>query len=131
MTLPHVALIGTGGTISSLGRNSLDILDYGANDTRLAASQIAERVPELMQVAKLSVVDYRAIVSPDIDETDWRALVAECVRLERTHSDLAGIVITHGTSHAGGNRLVSESDASARNPGHRHRGATPAQRAIQ
>jgi len=98
VTLPHVALIGTGGTISSLGRNSLDILDYGANDTRLAASQIAERVPELMQVAKLSVVDYRAIVSPDIDETDWRALVAECVRLERTHSDLAGIVITHGTA---------------------------------
>ncbi|WP_087720823.1 asparaginase [Salinicola salarius] len=98
MTRPHVALIGTGGTISSLGRDSLDILDYGANNRRLEASQIAVRVPELAQVAEVTVVDYRAIVSPDIDETDWRALVAECLRLQQTHDDLAGIVITHGTA---------------------------------
>lgn len=29
---PKVAFIGTGGTISSLGRDPLDILDYTATD---------------------------------------------------------------------------------------------------
>ena len=42
----RVAFIGTGGTISSIGRNSLDIVDYVANDVRLHAAEIVARITE-------------------------------------------------------------------------------------
>ncbi len=43
--LPKVAFIGTGGTLSSVGRDSLDILDYTATGERLEAEEILSRVP--------------------------------------------------------------------------------------
>lgn len=38
--LPKVAFIGTGGTLSSVGRDTLDILDYTATGRRLEAEEI-------------------------------------------------------------------------------------------
>ena len=46
MRKPVVAVIGTGGTIASLGVDGLDIMDYGANQIMLDAESIVERVPE-------------------------------------------------------------------------------------
>ncbi|MCJ2080287.1 hypothetical protein [Methylobacterium sp. J-090] len=43
---PKVAFIGTGGTISSLGTDSLDILDDTATGLRLTADAILDRVPD-------------------------------------------------------------------------------------
>jgi L-asparaginase len=37
MTRKKVAFIGTGGTISSIGKGPLDILDYTANNTMMHA----------------------------------------------------------------------------------------------
>ncbi|GJE52021.1 putative L-asparaginase periplasmic [Methylobacterium tardum] len=96
--LPKVAFIGTGGTISSLGRDALDILDYTATDRRLDAGAILDAVPELATVASVVPVPFRAVPSPAIGFAEWRDLVRLCARLADEHPDLAGIVIGHGTA---------------------------------
>ncbi|GLS72170.1 L-asparaginase [Methylobacterium tardum] len=96
--MPKVAFIGTGGTISSLGRDALDILDYTATDRRLDAGAILDAVPELATVASVVPVPFRAVPSPAIGFAEWRDLVRLCARLADEHPDLAGIVIGHGTA---------------------------------
>ena len=97
-TRSKVAFIGTGGTISSLGWDSLDVLDYTATGQRLAADAILERVPEAGRVAEVIAVPFRAVPSPAIGFAEWRALAALCAELTEAHPDLAGIVIGHGTA---------------------------------
>jgi L-asparaginase len=95
---PKVAFIGTGGTIASLGRGPLDILDYGATGCLMQADEILARWPETALVAEMIPVRYRNIVSPAIGFPEWQELVALCSQLAREHADLAGIVIGHGTA---------------------------------
>ncbi|MGE0224867.1 MAG: asparaginase [Acetobacteraceae bacterium] len=98
MSKPKVAFIGTGGTIASLGRGPLDILDYGAAGNVMHADQILAHWPDAAAVADVMPVRYRNIPSTAIDFSDWRALAALCRDLTRDHPDLAGIVIGHGTA---------------------------------
>ncbi len=98
MTLPKVAFIGTGGTISSLGVHPLDVLDYSATDNRMHADEIVAFFPDLARVAEVIPIRYRNIISPGIGFPDWRALVLACDRAVTEHPDLAGIVIGHGTA---------------------------------
>ncbi|GJD53228.1 L-asparaginase 2 [Methylobacterium crusticola] len=93
-----VAFIGTGGTISSVGRDSLDLIDYTATGQRLEAGAILDRVPEARAVADLVAVPFRTVTSPGIGFSEWRELVGLCERLAGEHPDLAGIVIGHGTA---------------------------------
>ena len=41
--LPRIAVIGTGGTISSLGASSLDVLDYPDFGQKLSCEALIER----------------------------------------------------------------------------------------
>ncbi len=75
---PKVAFIGTGGTISSIGRNALDIVDYISNDVRLHAAEIVARFPELAEVAEVIPVRFRNVPSFDIYFPEWRELVLLC-----------------------------------------------------
>ena len=49
--LPRIAVIGTGGTISSLGASSLDVLDYPDFGQKLTAEALLDRFPETRLVA--------------------------------------------------------------------------------
>ncbi len=98
MSRPKVAFIGTGGTIASLGLSPLELQDYGAAGKVMHADEIIARFPETALVAEVIPVRYRNIASPGISFTDWQALVRLCDALVAEHSDLAGIVIGHGTA---------------------------------
>jgi L-asparaginase len=98
MALPKIAVIGTGGTIASIGKTPLDILDYAQNKTMLEVNEIIDRFPEVHSVADLVVVPYRAIPSPSMGFTQWRELVNTFDRIAAEHPDLAGFVVTHGTA---------------------------------
>jgi L-asparaginase len=98
MSLPKVAFIGTGGTISSLGQHTLDIMDYSVRGRMMHAGEMVERVPELAGVADVFAVKFRNIPSYDISFPEWRELVRLCDTLVAEHPDLAGIVIGHGTA---------------------------------
>jgi L-asparaginase len=95
---PKVAFIGTGGTIASVGVGPLDLQDYGARGEVMHADALISRFPEAALVADVLPVRYRNIPSTAIDFADWQALALLGERLIAEHSDLAGIVIGHGTA---------------------------------
>jgi len=71
--LPKVAFIGTGGTISSLGADSLDLIHYGDQKSMLTADQILARVPEAAAVADVVPVPFGTVPSPDMAFQQWRS----------------------------------------------------------
>jgi L-asparaginase len=96
--LPKVAVIGTGGTISSVGRDPFDLIDYGANNTILQVDELLARFPELNTLAQIVPVRFRAIISPNITYPVWRELVCLLDTVVADNPGLDGIVITHGTA---------------------------------
>lgn len=94
---PKVAFISTGGTIASVGANSLQVLDYGSNGKMLQAEELVALVPELADVAEVIPVRFATVPSSNLYFADWQRMVMECDRLVAAHPDLAGIVIGHGT----------------------------------
>lgn len=95
---PRVAVIGTGGTIASVGKGPLDILDYGANNTMLHVDEIIARFPEVHEVADILPVRYEALPSTRVFFPEWRDLVERIETLAAAQPDLAGMVVSHGTA---------------------------------
>lgn len=97
-TKPKIAVIGTGGTICSIGTGPFDILDYGANEKMLHADDIVAMFAEVKAHAEVIPVRFKAVPSADIYFPEWKELVLISDRLVVEHPDLAGIVILHGTA---------------------------------
>lgn len=95
---PKVAVIGTGGTIASLGLGPFDIVDYGAQKNMMSIEGILARFPEVHDCAEVVAVPYKAVPSPDIGFADWQELVALTARLSAADPAIAGFVVTHGTA---------------------------------
>ncbi len=95
---PKVAVIGTGGTIASIGKDPFDIVHYGSNKQMLQADALVARFPEVRGLAEIIPVRFRAVPSYDIYFPEWKELVLIADGLVAEHPDLAGIVITHGTA---------------------------------
>ena len=95
--LPRVALILTGGTIQSEGRDRLDLCAYMENGRRLTADELLGRVPELRALAEIETVQYATGPSTALGGDDW-------LRLLRLVHDMAAsrraeaVVIAHGTN---------------------------------
>ena len=98
MSQAKVAVIGTGGTIASVGNGPLDILDYGASGEILEVDQLIELFPQVHAVAEIIAVPFCAIPSTAMDFSVWRELISKIDEVVAAHPDLAGIVITHGTA---------------------------------
>jgi L-asparaginase len=96
--LPRIAVIGTGGTISSLGASSLDVLDYPDFGQKLSCEALLERFPETRLVADPMSVTYRQVGSTDIGPKDWVEIRAMIHRIARDQPGVAGFVIPHGTA---------------------------------
>ena len=96
--LPRVAVIGTGGTISSLGNGSLDVLDYPDFGQKLSCEALLERFPETRLVADPVPVTFRQVGSTEIGPKDWLEIRALIHRLARDEPAVAGFVIPHGTA---------------------------------
>src|SRR3954466_9911040 len=96
--LPRIAVIGTGGTISSLGTNSLDVLDYPDFGQKLTGEGLIERFPETRLVAEPVPVTFRQVGSTAIGPKDWVELREVIHRIAREDPGIAGFVIPHGTA---------------------------------
>src|SRR5579864_7097793 len=97
-TLPRIAVIGTGGTISSLGASSLDVLDYPDFGQKLSAEALLDRFAETRLVADPLPVTFRQVGSTDIGPKDWLELRALIHKTVRDDPEIAGFVIPHGTA---------------------------------
>ena len=97
-TLPRIAVIGTGGTISSLGASSMDVLDYPDFGQKLTSEGLLDRFPETRLVAAPLAVTFRQVGSTAIGPADWLELRALIHRIGRDDPAVAGFVIPHGTA---------------------------------
>lgn len=95
---PEVAVIGCGGTISSLGTSSLDLMDYPEFGEKLSIDEILDRIPEVASVANVIAVPFRSVGSTNVAPADWFELRATIRRLSREQPSLNGFVIVHGTA---------------------------------
>ena len=93
-----VAVVGTGGTISSVGRHSLDLVAYAELGKIYEVDELLAAFPETTAQAEVLPVRFRAIGSPKINAADWLELAATIHQLAREQPDLSGIVVTHGTA---------------------------------
>ena len=96
--LPRVAVIGTGGTIASIGVGPLDITNYTANGKILKADELVARVPELALVADVYAVPFKNIPSTQLGWPEWKEMLRIADALVAKDRKLDGIVITHGTA---------------------------------
>ncbi len=96
---PKVAVIGTGGTITSLsGIGPLDLYEYTATGKMLEADQLVDKFPEVRQVAEIIPVRFKAVPSTAVSFPEWKQVVIEADKAVAAHPDLAGIVVLHGTA---------------------------------
>ena len=128
-SLPRIAVIGTGGTISSLGASSLDVLDYPDFGQKLTCEALLDRFPETRLVAEPVPVTFRQVGSTAIGPADWlelRALIHRTGGRGPSHRR-----VRHPARHgdAGRDRVFSEPDARRRATGGVGRGAAPGERA--
>lgn len=94
----RVALIGTGGTISSIGRGSLDLWEYMDTSRKAEPAELLERFPEVAETAEIVPVRFRAVGSTAIGPADWLALTSAVHEAVDRDAPLDGVVITHGTA---------------------------------
>ena len=97
-SLPRIAVIGTGGTISSLGASSLDVLDYPDFGQKLSCEGLLDRFPETRLVAEPVPITFRQVGSTAIGPADWLELRALIHRTGGEDPNIAGFVIPHGTA---------------------------------
>jgi L-asparaginase len=95
---PRIALIGTGGTISSIGRDSLDVWEYMDSSRKAEPDELLLRFPEVAKSAEIVPVRFRAVGSTAIAPADWLALNAAVHDAVAREAPLDGVVITHGTA---------------------------------
>ena len=95
---PRIVVIGTGGTISSVGRNSLDIVRYGENNKIYEVDELLNAFPETLEQADVVPVRLRAIPSTAIGPAEWLEIAAKIHELVDADPSIAGIVVTHGTA---------------------------------
>ncbi|MDB5811350.1 MAG: ansB [Betaproteobacteria bacterium] len=95
-SLPRVIVLSTGGTIAGSGKSSMSLSEYKAGS--LKGEQLVAAVPELEQFARVSVEQVGNIGSSNMTFAVWRTLADRIDALYAQDADVAGVVITHGTS---------------------------------
>lgn len=96
--LPRVALIGCGGTISTLAAGPFDTLDYPETGQKLTADEVLAEMPELATFASIHPVPFREVGSSKIAPDDWLALARTVQQTLDADPDLSGVMILHGTA---------------------------------
>src|SRR5258708_4683851 len=97
-TLPRMAVIGTGGTISSLGAGSLDVLDYPDFGQKLTSEALLDRFPESRLVAEPVPITFRQVGSTAIGPAEWLELRALIHKTAQDDPGIVGLVIPHGAA---------------------------------
>jgi L-asparaginase len=97
-SIPRVAFISCGGSISALGRNSLDLIDYADGCDFLTTRQLLERYPEIATIVDVVHVEYAKVSSAAIKVADWIALRKLIDDLAVADPEIRGFVIAHGTA---------------------------------
>src|SRR5687767_851951 len=94
--LPLVWVLATGGTIAGKGASSMNLTEYQA--ARLDGAELLASVPEVARYAQVRAEQVLNVPSPDITPDIWRDLANRINAIFDGDAQVAGIVVTHGTS---------------------------------
>ena len=97
---PKVAFIGTGGTISSIGRDPLDLIDYPDDSIKLEVDELIEKFPLVHEFVEAVPLRFKAVGSTRIAPEDWLKLHLLITRTAAQDPSISGFVVTHGTASA-------------------------------
>ncbi len=92
-----IAIIGTGGSISTVGRHSLDLFEYSDYGHVLEIDELVSRFPEVAAQADVVPVRFRTLHSTAVGPGDWLEL-NELIHKVAAGEAFDGIVVTHGTA---------------------------------
>lgn len=98
MNKPMVAVIGTGGTISSIADDPLEVLNYPETSRKMEPAEAIARIREVERFAECMTLPFRAVGSAAIGPADWIELARLIARTARECPDVRGFVILHGTA---------------------------------
>ena len=92
----RLLLLATGGTIAGCADDNATLNDYTAGV--LGGDALLAAVPQLQDLATISVEQVANVDSADLLFEHWRALVGRIRDAFRSDPELVGVVITHGTN---------------------------------
>jgi L-asparaginase type II len=92
--LPHILVLATGGTIAGEQGEPGTLAGY---EIRKPIAEIVAQVPELKKHAQVETEQFSNIPSSLITPEQWLLLARRINSILEKRSDLAGIVVTHGT----------------------------------
>lgn len=94
----RVAIVGTGGTISSVGRSPLDLIEYPDTKIKLEVDELIAKFPIVHEVADILPVRFRAVGSTEIGPPEWLELLRLIHETAAKEPGIDGFVVTHGTA---------------------------------
>lgn len=94
--LPLIWVLATGGTISGRGASSTSLTEYKAG--AFLGEELVRAVPEIKQYATVRVDQVFNVGSPNITLDNWLTLAKRINGIFAADRNVAGVVITHGTS---------------------------------
>jgi L-asparaginase len=94
--LPRVWVLATGGTIAGTGASPTDLSNYRAGT--LAGQALVDAVPQIRQIADVTVEQVANVVSSDITLDIWLKLARRINQILADDPAVAGVVVTHGTN---------------------------------
>jgi L-asparaginase type II len=92
--LPHILVIATGGTIAG---EQGEPGTLGGYEIRKPVSEILAQVPEVKRYAQVETEQFSNIPSAYITPDQWLQLARRINAVFEKRSDIAGVVVTHGT----------------------------------
>ncbi len=93
--MKKIAIIGTGGTISALGKDRLDFKDYQSGSFTL--TEMMDHIPEIRDNAEIVTFQLENFSSTNLTPAHWLQL-KKLTEEYLDNPEIAGVVITHGTS---------------------------------
>jgi L-asparaginase len=93
--LPKVKLFTTGGTIQSKGAHRQKLMEYG--DGKVTPDELVADLPELKDIADLSVMEISNVGSPSVN-TEIQLKLAKEINAWLARPESTGAVVTHGTA---------------------------------
>ena len=95
---PKVYLVGTGGSISFVGRTRTDYTNYSYDGKHLTIDELLARVPEVQGFAEVQAEQFLKLGSTDVTPEHWLNLAKRINQILQEDPEVAGVAITHGTA---------------------------------
>jgi L-asparaginase len=94
----RIAFIGTGGSISTLGRDSHDLFEYAEFGRTMQVDELLKMFAEDLADYDIAPTTFEAVVSTALGPAQWLLLSRSISEISVSNPRPDGFVITHGTA---------------------------------